>query len=599
MSGHTPPPGPDGGPAWGQPPPGGFPPGGYPPPGGFPPGGYPPPQQPPPGWSAGGAGGPSGPAGPAGYAPGEPPDYLRGGPGDRPLYQSPLRQATTRNSGTKAVILAAVLAVLLGGGAFAFYQADPLHLFRAGPQAAEAIPADALFYVGVDLDPSAEQKIAALRFLNHFPAFRENSGIHDEQTDVRTVIFDKAVQSLNCPDLSYDNDVKSWLGSKFGVAAMPPAAPGSSPVVVVAMEMTDKSAATDGLDKLRGCLQTESTAGFGFAFTGDYALLAETQAQADKYADAAASDSLADSADFSADMESLGDLGVATMWADVSGSTAAFGQQMPTDGQLDFLKNTYQRAAATFRFTGDSAEIVTSIFGDTPAIDHGDNSIVDLPDSTVFAASEAGGGNRLDASWDDIINAAKTEEVDVEAQIAKFESETGLALPDDLRTIFGDNVLFALDSSGLTAEALQAEDPTVLNAGVRFTSDPTKLNTIYEEVRALVEQSSSTAFPLVKVDADDGMAMATNDGYAKQLAGLDGNLGDTEQFQSVTDDAAGKEFVMFFNWDSIEEQIVQAAQNSGAPQEVIDNLRPLRAFGITSAVQDGHTISTLRMSVND
>ena len=51
-------------------------------------------------------------------------------------------------------------------------RAEELAAERARQQAAEAIPADAVFYVGIDLDPSAEQKINALRFLNHFPAFK-------------------------------------------------------------------------------------------------------------------------------------------------------------------------------------------------------------------------------------------------------------------------------------------------------------------------------------------------------------------------------------------------------------------------------------------
>lgn len=608
MSGTTPQPG--SGPAWGQsggygPDPGGYgpppsggdgppPAGGYGPPpvGGYGsgPGGYPPAQ----GTYGPGGYGPGGPGGPAG----PPPDYVYGGPGGQPPYQPPPRSSGLPRS-TKAIVIAAVLAVLLGGGAFAFYSADPFHLFRSGPQAAEAIPANALFYAGLDLDPSAEQKVAALRFLNHFPAFRENSGLDDPNADVRSIFFSKAFDTLDCPGTTYDRDVKPWIGSKFGFAAMPPAEADSSPIVIGALEVTNAGAAKSGLTKIQACLGGSSDSTFGFAFVGDYALLAETQAQADRYAQSADSSSLADDGDFSADMESLGDLGVATMWANVSGAIDAFGQQLPTGGQLDFLKSTYQRAAATFRFTGDSAEIATSIYGDTPAVSHGDNQIMQLPDSTVFALSEAGGGARVDASWDKLTQAARSDGEDVDTQIAQFEAETGLQLPDDLSTIFGDNLLLAVDSNGLTADALRNSDFSSLDIGLRFTGDPAELNNLYDRVRTLIEDRTSQQLPVVKVDVEDGMALATNDDYAKTLAGMAGNLGDSPEFQSVTDDAVDKEAVMFFNWDSVEEQILQAVQDSGAPQEVIDNLRPLRALGVTWSVEGGYTVGTLRLSVND
>jgi Protein of unknown function (DUF3352) len=512
---------------------------------------------------------------------------------------TPFSRSSGVSRSTKAVILAAVLTVLVAGGAFGFYKVDPLHLFRAGPQAAEAVPATALFYAGVDLDPTAAQKVSALRFLNHFPAFRENSGLTDADADVRGVIFGRALQTLHCPGLGYDSDVKPWIGSKFGVAAMPPTRAGSSPVVVGVLEVTDESAAKAGLVKVRNCLPAGVSPALGFAFVGDFAVVAQTQAQADTYARQAESASLADSDAFAADMDSLGDLGVATVWANVSGAIDAFGQQVPTGGQLDFLENSYQRAAATFRFTGDSAELVTSIYGDTPGVNHGANQIVRLPDSTVFALSEAGGGQRVDASWDDLTSAAGSEGTDVEGQIARFEAQTGLQLPADLRTLFGDNLLFAVDGTGLTADALRNGDFGALNAGVRFTGDPGELNALYTKIRTLIEEQTSAQLPVDKVDAADGMAVASNDSYAKTLAGLDGDLGDSPEFQSVTEDAAAKEFVLFFNWDSVEAQILTAAHDSGASAQVIDNLRPLRAFGATSTVDGHYTVATLRLSVND
>lgn len=643
MSSSAPPPG-TGGDPLGRPQPGGYPPGSYGPggpsgppgAGGYPPGGpgatgpggpsgygpaapggYGPagPGDYGPGGPAGygpaapGVGGPGDPGAPGGYGaggpggygpggPGGPPDYLVGGPGGQPPY----RQPSAKNRGVKAAVIATVLAVVVAGGALAFYKLDPFSLFRAGPQAAEALPANAIFYVGVDLEPSAEQKVAALRFLNHFPAFRDRVGLDDENADVRKRAFEAAMAEEGCTDISYDDDVAPWLGGKFGVAGVAGREGAAEPDVMVAMEVTDADAADAGLQKLQAC-EADAVGGepsFGFDISGDYAVLAETQALAEQFTASAEDASLADDDDFNSDMESLGDLGIATLWVDIAGSIDAFGPVAPGSDELGFLKTAYQRGAATIRFSSDSVELVTSIYGDTPSIDHGDNQIVDLPESTVFAMSEAGGGERLDASWDDIMTAAKEEVgADIETQISQFEAETGLTLPEDLSTVLGDNIMLAIDSEGLTAEAIEAEDPSLFNAGVRFTTDPEALNAIYNKVLALVNADAQQSLPFVKRDADDGIVIASNDGYAERLAALDGGLGDSGEFQSVTDDAASKEFVLFFNWDSVEEQILQAAENNGAPPEVIENLRPLRAFGITAAVEGDYLISTYRLSVND
>ena len=120
-------------------------------------------------------------------------------------------------------------------------------------------------------------------------------------------------------------------------------------------------------------------------------LLAETQAQADAFARSADEHSLADDADFKADMDSLGDLGVATMWVDVAGAVDSYADQVPQGSGLEGLTSAAGRVAATFRFASDHVEVATSVFGDTAAVDHEDNPIVDLPDSTVFALSVSSG----------------------------------------------------------------------------------------------------------------------------------------------------------------------------------------------------------------
>ena len=104
--------------------------------------------------------------------------------------------------------------------------------------------------------------------------------------------------------------------------------------------------------------------------------------------------------------------------------------------------------------------------------------------------------------------------------------------------------------------------------------------------------------PYSKQDADDGVVIATNDEYAAELAGLDGNLGDSDAFQSVVDDAASQQFVAFFNWDSVEPAIIDAMERDGESQEAIDNVRPLQAIGISAGIDGDYATMSLQVSVN-
>jgi len=603
-------------PGYAGPPPayGGQPPayGGQPPPdGGQPPayGGQPPSQE----WPASGAGQPEygygsplpQPATAGSY--GGPPDML--GPAGQPGYtEEPPSQS---NRGIKILLITVVLALIAGGGAFAFYKADPWNMFGEEPQAAEALPSGALFYFGVDLDPSASQKVKALQFLNHFPAFRDSAEL-DDDSDVRDRIFTEAFAETDCEGVTYEDTVKPWLGHKFGMAVMEPVDDeteppveeeegvepvdeGSSPEVVVAVEVTDEDTASDQLAKLAGCEED----GFGYAFVGDYALLAETDELAEKFADDTAESPLADSDEFQADMESLDGLGIATLWVDIEGSidlasTEILGGGDDMEDQLGFLQAQYQRVAATFRFESDAAEIATNVYGDVVDVSHDDNQVVTLPDSSVLALSQAGGAARLDASWDDITALAESEGVDFEQELADFEAQTGISLPDDLETVLGDNIMFVADSEGLTEEALEGGQFDAVNAGVRFTGDPEAQAALYDEVSQLLNAEGE--MPLIALEAEDGFVMATNDTYAETLEQLGGDLGSSETFQSVVEDAESKEAVFYFNWDLVEDQVIDAA--TGDP-EVAENIKPLRAIGITADVDGNYTRIITKVSVND
>jgi uncharacterized protein DUF3352 len=515
-----------------------------------------------------------------------------------------------------AAAIGTVMALVVGGGAYAFYRIDPMHLFRAGPQAAEAVPADALAYAGVDLDPAATQKIDALRFLNHFPGFQDVADVKDERDDIRKAILTDAIDSLGCDGVSYGDTIEPWLGDKFGFAAMPPVS-GTDPEPLAAIEVKDRDAAKDGIDSLVTCARDSGAAGddFGYAFTGDYVLIASSQDLANRYAAEASHSSLADDGDFQADMDAVGDPGVASAWVDIAGlldlvpkqplDGGGFGGDLGAPGNeqglIDLIKARYSRAAVTLRFSSDHVDVVSAVHSDDPLdIEHGDNEVVDLPDSTVFAMSMAGGGDAVAKSWDDSLEAARAVDAQIDDQLQRFEGHTGLDLPADLETLLGDNILVAVDRDGLSASALNTGGPGSINAGARFTGDKARIDALYDKITALMSDVAGERSPFSKADFDRGLAVASNEAYAQTLADLDGDLGDSQNFQSVIRDGADQDVVLFFNWDLVEDEIVDSMRQLGpGASDVVDNIRPLRAFGITADTQGDYTVSHLVVSVND
>lgn len=509
-----------------------------------------------------------------------------GGPG------GPTSHSRRGPRGTKVAALVAVLVVLIGGGAFAFYRVDPLHLFRAGPQAAEAVPSDAVAYIGVDLDPSAQQKIAALRFLTRFPGFTKATKLTDANADIRKSIANEILG--DCPGLSYAADVEPWLGSKLGVAVLPARGAGS-PSPFALLQVTDQAAAQRSVGKITSCLAGRGGTSAAHAFADGYLVLGATSAQTQRYVADLRQGSLAASPTFQADMAALGTPGVASAWADLSALTKLTHQ--PDLNPALALNPSYRRAAATLRFGSGDVQLVTAAYGGSTSSQVVTNPIVHLPASTMAALSLSGGEKYLDSEWPTLAKRLKGQGVDLGQTAAMLRAETGLSLPSDLATLLGQNLLVAVDRSGVTAATLRSGNFQRLSIGARFTNDPGSLDRVYTKIVGLF-QLSGTRLPLVKRDFPDGISVASNAGYAESLGRLQGDLGDSADFKSVVDNGASQQFVLYVDFAAIRSQVLAALQSSGAPPKVVDNLRPLRALGVTGSHEGHYAVTTVTVSAD-
>ncbi len=146
------------------------------------------------------------------YQPAGAPTYL--GTGDILGASEP----APRGGGKRKLAAIGVGVVAVAGiGVGAAFAAGAFGGSSAQPDA--LVPATAVGYVSIDLDPSLGQKVDALRFLRKFPSAKASLGSTD---DIRKWVFEQATKDdASLSQLSYDRDVKPWIGDKFGLAVVP------------------------------------------------------------------------------------------------------------------------------------------------------------------------------------------------------------------------------------------------------------------------------------------------------------------------------------------------------------------------------------------
>jgi hypothetical protein len=505
------------------------------------------------------------------------------------------------------IVAGVVVALGLPLGAFAIFR----FLSGGGTQPHDVLPANAVGYFRIDLDPSAPQKIDALRFLRTFPAFEKYTHITDDRADVREVVFDALLADAPC-DVDYEDDVAPWLGERIGVAVMAPDATGArEPDVAVAIQVSEEQAARQGLEKLRGCAAAGEPVG-GWSYLDGYMIVARTQQGAADFAAAAARTPLADNAQFRSDMERLGEQGVASAWFSGEGVYQAFnatvtGDPGPAGGQFDLMRDevrrqiddSYRSGAFAFRFDDRYLELATVLTGGAYQEPTG-GGVADLrlPETTAVAFGFANGAEYVDRQWnmvlDSLLGGPAPGMTDPDRMNRILERESGLQLPADLQTLVGDSFTLALDGEDLDFDQVARRGPAALDLGARATTDTAGFTRVVGKLEAGIARTG-VPVDLVVQGTDDGAVVALNKEYAGELAG-DGSLTDTDAFQTaVPQDAQG---VLFVNVDLLEQPILNSmGQADAQDDEFTDNATKLQGIGVSGSSHDGYATGSLRVTV--
>jgi hypothetical protein len=323
--------------------------------------------------------------------------------------------------------------VVLAGAAVAAF----VLLSGRGPQPESAMPADTIGFVKIDLDPSAGQKVNALRFLrDNLPADSGVSVDPNSEDPIGDALTSTGL--FDGEDFAWQ-DIDAWVGDRAAIAAIPAAAGEVAPVFILRVD--DESAMASFL--------TAHSPETPFAMVRNgYAVIAESQDAVDSVSGATAW--LADSAPFQADMSQLGGGQILVGWADVAAAQIAqqavngfAGTDLPSRDDVSVTG----RVAMGLAVEPDVLELLTvasdlSVNGDTPPWMSSSADLSSLPADAVAAVTVGNLGEYLDG----ILSLSAVRELvpDLEEQV---DAETGLGVDDVIRVMSTTMTAFAMESA--------------------------------------------------------------------------------------------------------------------------------------------------------
>lgn len=479
----------------------------------------------------------------------------------------PGEQQPTGGRRRRTIAAVAAAALVLGIGATAV--AVGTSLGGGGAQPETVVPANAVLYAEVDLDPAAAQKVAAFRFLRKFPALQDAFTADGGYGPGLARLFEGS-------GLDYATEVEPWLGKRLGVALVPGPTESAPPRVMVAIQATDEAKAKASLDKLVAKRPGDAVS---VAVSGGYAILAGALDMvpgaaggdvADQLVAAASAASLADSPTYRGAVEPFGD-SVATFWQDSSLAKvlgpvwAGLGAGRGPIGS----ERTPSSAAAVLRFDGDTLEVVGRSTGPSWAGSGGVPAVTSLPDDTLVAVGGSDVGSMLrDAygtAWEQLAGLAAGE---VGADLA---DPGELGRPASWPTLFGDQTVLGVGASD--------GEPAL---AVHVVGGADTVAAVLRLVQTADDTLQTTRVP-------DGVVVGGDPSWTAAVA-QGGDLGGSEVFRKVVPDSATAGLIGFVDVQGLAEEFADAVS-----AEDRANLTPLRAIGVTASSHDATTEFRVRV----
>ena len=475
------------------------------------------------------------------------------------------------------LLIGLVIAVILASaGGFVIWKKLASH----GGQPQSAVPATAVAFAEIDLDPSASQKLQVLDQLKKIPAAKNN--VPGDSKDLKQSLLEDVLRSI--PGVNYNADVKPWLGDRAAVAVVP--GPNGEPQPLILIQHKDKAKAETSMRKLfdaialrGGTTNTDDSGnslGGGtdpkaFSVGDEFVVIGSSQAVVDAAVSSAKTASLASAQDFSSDVKRIGSGQIVTAWADLG---AVYKMMGKAGGMSPAMFSAYGqgRYVIGVHAFADGFEMTGRVIGSdiVPVAGRPATSLMALPDTTAAAVYLGNPGQLVTEAF-----AAMKASLPPEAmkQTTDQAAKLGIKLPGDVANLLGTDALAAM--SAPTSD-------TSPGFGVRLTPTDAKQGLATLHKFGAQDESFGVKLKGVKEDGKD-LVWTTEDGFGQSFATGKGTLGDTGHFKKAMAMSGDVQAALFVD---------SSVLNAGMSER---KNNPTGALGLTVTKDGSDSVFTLRI----
>lgn len=452
---------------------------------------------------------------------------------------------------------AAVLAVVAGAAVYA-----TTTLSGGGRQPDEVVPKTTFAYVKLDLDPAANQKLAAREFFRKFPDVKDKVG-----DDADAVFDDLLAEVIDDEDIDYKTDVQPWFDKRAALATF---LDGSTTHVVGALRSKDDAKAKVSLDKAVAEAKADGEEDMAYRLHKGYAILGDTKG-VEAAVRLTANESLHDNEQYRDDVDRLDGDQVVVGWADVEKSFDAIADASNlTFVPQELASQAKGRIVAGLHLEGDMAEVQGLLLGGDPkTFDRpgGQELLTGLPANTAAALSVNGFGKTVGEA---------TAGLPLDDLLGSFLEGSGLSVNEDLLPLLMKQTVAAV-SPFAGFEDLQA-------GLVSKVDDPTKAAASAEKIQGILGMLGIPATARVEGDT---FVLAMPEQYGAELAKGGGGLGSAPAFTKAMGDLGGVTDAFYLDVSAMAKAVPIVF--GGAP--------PKTSFGAVSGAKDGEGFFRLRLVV--
>ena len=212
----------------------------------------------------------------------------------------------------------------------------------------------------------------------------------------------------------------------------------------------------------------------------------------------------------------------------------------------------------------------------------GNGDVGNLPATTAAAVSLS----LPDNAWDRIMDSFGKvcgpgfDRTKIESKIAQA---TGLSAPGDLNALLGKGLTLAL---GGGVDVTQIHKPSDAPVALLLNGDASSVQGIVTKLLAKLPPG----FGVTASTKGNDVVVSADGTYASSLGS--GGLGNDATFKDVVPDAGNSLATIFVNFDQLE------ASFAKLPSKIAENLKPLKALGLSEQVNGGEAHFFLRISTN-